>query len=195
MPIQARIQQTFIDSAQTKLAIADVLSEPIAAGARALFDCLMQEGKVLACGNGASAADAQHFCAALINRFERERPGLPAIALTSDTATLTSIANDQAYAQVFARQVSALGSPGDLLLAISTSGHSANVLEAVRAAHDKEMRVIALTGHDGGALAELLADADVLICVPSESMARIQEVHALTINCLCDSIDYLLLGA
>lgn len=195
MPLQARLQQTFNDSAQTTLAIAQTLCAPIEAAAQALFDCLMQEGKALACGNGVCAAAAQHFCAALLNRFEHDRPALPAIALVSDPATLTAIANDQAYAEVFARQISALGQPGDMLLAISTRGHAANVLKAVHAAHAKEMRVIALTGGDGGALAELLLDGDVLLCVPSESMARIQEAHALILNCLCDSIDYLLLGA
>jgi D-sedoheptulose 7-phosphate isomerase len=190
-----RIQQLFIDSAQIKLAVAEELAEPIARAGEAMVQCLMNEGKILACGNGGSAADAQRLAAALINRYERERPGLAAIALTTDSSTLTSIANDYYYAMVFARQVSALGAAGDVLVAISTSGNSSNVLEAARAARDKDMRIIALTGNDGGDLAELLGDEDILICVPSDSSARIREVHLLIIHCLCDSIDYHLLGA
>jgi D-sedoheptulose 7-phosphate isomerase len=190
-----RIQQLFIDSAQIKLAVAEELAEPIARAGEAMVQCLMNEGKILACGNGGSAADAQRLAAALVNRYERERPGLAAIALTTDSSTLTSIANDYYYAMVFARQVSALGAAGDVLVAISTSGNSSNVLEAARAARDKDMRIIALTGNDGGDLAELLGDEDILICVPSDSSARIREVHLLIIHCLCDSIDYHLLGA
>lgn len=190
-----RIQQFFIDSAQTKLAVAEELAEPIARAADLLVHCLMNGGKILACGNGGSAADAQRFAAALVNRYERERPGLAAIALTTDSSTLTSIANDHHYAMVFARQVGALGSTGDILVAISTSGNSSNVLEAAKTARDKGMHVIALTGHNGGDLAELLGDEDILICVPSNTPARILEVHILIIHCLCDSIDYQLLGA
>lgn len=190
-----RIQQSFHDSAHTTLAVAEELAEPIARAADQLVHCLMNDGKILTCGNGGSAADAQFLAAALVNRYERERPALAGIALTTDSSTLTSIANDYYYAMVFARQISALGSAGDLLVAISTSGNSGNVLEAVRTARDKDMRVIALTGHDGGDLAELLGEEDILICVPSESAARIREVHLLIIHCLCDSIDYQLLGA
>jgi D-sedoheptulose 7-phosphate isomerase len=190
-----RIQQLFIDSAQTQLAVAEELAEPISRAADLLVHCLMNGGKILACGNGASAADAQRLAAALINRYDRERPGLAAIALTTDSSTLTSIANDYYYAMVFARQVSAVGSSGDILVAISTSGNSSNVLEAVKTARNKGMHCVALTGHDGGDLAELLGDEDILICVPSDNPARIREVHLLTIHCLCDSIDYQLLGA
>jgi D-sedoheptulose 7-phosphate isomerase len=156
--------------------------------------CLTQGGKILACGNGGSAADAQHFTAKMINRFEQERPGLAAIALTADASTLTSIANDHSYEQVFARQVKALGQPGDILLAISTSGNSHNVLQAVAAAHSRGMPVIALTGRSGGGLTEQMQDDDVFLCVPAESTARIQEVHLLTIHCLCDAVDSVLLG-
>jgi D-sedoheptulose 7-phosphate isomerase len=190
-----RIHQLFIESAQTKMAAAEVLAEPIAQAADALVRCLMREGKILACGNGGASADAQHFSAKLVHRFERDRPGLAAIALTADSSILTAIANDHDYDQVFARQVKALGQPGDILLAISTSGNSANVLEAARAAHDKEMTIIALTGQEGGELATLLDDEDFLVSVPADTVARIQEVHLLAIHCLCDSIDYLLLGA
>ena len=190
-----RIYQLFIESAQAKMAAAESLADPIALAAEHLVNCLMNEGKILACGNGGASADAQHFSAKLVHRFERDRLGLAAIALTADSSILTAIANDRDYDQVFARQIKALGTPGDVLLAISTSGNSRNVLEAVHAAHEKDMTVIALTGADGGELAILLDDQDILISVPAETAARIQEVHLLTIHCLCDSIDYLLLGA
>jgi D-sedoheptulose 7-phosphate isomerase len=146
-------------------------------------------GKILACGNGGSAGDAQHFSAELLNRFERERPGLPAVALTTDTSTLTSIANDYAYAEIFAKQVRALGTAGDVLLAISTSGNSENVNRAIAAAHERGLRVLALSGRAGGAMAGLLADSDVEIRVPADSTARIQETHLLVIHCLCDLVD------
>lgn len=190
-----RIQQLFYDSIATKQAAAETLVEPIAQAVERMVRCLMAEGKIMACGNGGSAADAQHFASELVNRFEADRPGLAALALTTDTSTLTSIANDFDYSRVFARQVEALGSPGDLLLAITTSGNSRSVLEAVHAAQEKDMGVIALTGRDGGQLAGRLREEDVLICVPAESTARIQEVHLLAIHCLCDGIDYSLLGA
>jgi D-sedoheptulose 7-phosphate isomerase len=148
----------------------------------------------MVCGNGGSAADSQHFAAEMLNRFEMERPGLAAIALTTDTSTLTSIANDYAYDQVFAKQVRALGQPGDVLLAISTSGNSANVIAAMDAAHERELKVVALTGKGGGAMGALLKDGDVHICVPAQRTSRIQEVHLLTLHCLCDGIDSLLLG-
>jgi D-sedoheptulose 7-phosphate isomerase len=160
-----------------------------------MVKCLLANGKILACGNGGSAADSQHFTAELLNRFERERPPLAAIALTTDTSTLTSIANDYDYEQVFSKQLSALGSPGDVLLAISTSGNSKNVLRAIRAAHERDMRVVALTGHGGGEITDTLVVNDVHICVPHSRTARIQEVHLLTLHCLCDGIDFLLLGA
>lgn len=194
MDLAEHIQQSFADSAQTVLAAAEPLAGPIAQAAERMVQALLDDGKILACGNGGSATDAHLFASTMINRFERERPGLAAISLTSATATLTSIANDYDYGMVFARQVSALGGPGDVLLAISTSGYSGNVLEAVRVAHEKEMSVVALTGRDGGDLAEILHDEDVLICVPASTTARIREVHLLAIHCLCGSIDNLLLG-
>jgi D-sedoheptulose 7-phosphate isomerase len=160
-----------------------------------MVKCLLANGKILACGNGGSAADSQHFSAELLNRFERERPGLAAIALTTDTSTLTSIANDYEYEQVFSKQVSALGQAGDVLLGISTSGNSKNVARAVSAAHEREMFVVALTGRDGGEIGNLLSPQDVNICVPHSQTARIQEVHLLVLHCLCDGIDSMLLGA
>lgn len=195
MDLITRIGQQFTDSAHLKLHALELLADPIAAAAERMVACLMNEGKILACGNGGSAADAQHFSAEMLNRFERERPGLAAIALTTDTSTLTSIANDYAYEQVFSKQLRALGQPQDLLLAISTSGNSRNVLEAVHAAHERELGVIALTGNGGGQIAEALTANDIHICVPSSVTARIQEVHILTLHCLCDAIDNLLLGA
>ncbi len=195
MSLSERIQQQFFDSIAAKEAAVEVLTEPIALAVERMVACLMGDGKILSCGNGGSAADAQHFSSELINRFEAERPCLAAIALTTDTSTLTSIANDYDYGRVFARQIEALGAPGDLLLAISTSGNSRNVLEAARTAQDKGMGVIALTGRDGGLLAGMMREEDVLICVPVEMTARIQEVHLLAIHCLCDGIDYTLIGA
>ncbi len=194
MDLTEHIHQSFVDSAQTIQEAAELLAGPIALAAERMVQTLLGDGKILACGNGGSAADAHLFASTMINRFERDRPGLAAISLTNATATLTSIANDYDYSQVFARQVAALGSPGDLLLAISTSGNSRNVLEAVRVAHDKELNIIALTGRDGGDLAEMLREDDIVICVPTESIARIREIHLLSIHCLCDSIDNLLLG-
>lgn len=195
MPLHDRILGHFQASAQTKLDAAGTLAPHIEQAARLMVHSLTQGGKILACGNGGSAADAQNFASTMINRFEQERPGLAAIALTTDPSTLTSIANDYAYDQVFARQVKALGQPGDILLAISTSGDSPSVLQAVAAAHARNIDIIALTGRRGGALAEQLQDDDVLLCVPAESTARIQEVHLLTIHCLCDAVDSILLGA
>ena len=194
MDLVARIAQQFTDSAQTKLAALEFMADPIAAAIEAMTHSLMANGKILACGNGGSAADAQHFAAELLNRFELERPPLAALALTTDSSTLTSIANDYDFSQVFAKQVRALGQPGDVLLAISTSGNSANVIQAIQAAHDREMLVVALTGRDGGGMASLLLPEDVEIRVPSKRTARIQEVHLLTLHCLCDGIDCLLLG-
>jgi len=189
-----RIQQHFRDSAAIKLAAMETLAVPIAAAVDTMFAALANSNKILACGNGGSAADAQHFAAELIGRFERERPGLPALALTTDASVLTAVANDYAYDQVFAKQVRALGQPGDVLLAITTSGNSANVLAAIAEAHEREMVVIALTGKGGGEVNAVLADTDIQLCVPSERTARIQEVHLLTIHCLCDGIDAMLLG-
>lgn len=194
MDINKRITKHFIDSAELKLKVKDALVKPIADGAQVFFDCVTNDGKILCCGNGGSAADAQHFAAELLNRFEKERPGLAGIALTTDSSVLTSIANDYDFNQIFSKQVRALGLPGDSLLAISTSGNSPNVLAAIHAAHERSMRVVALTGRDGGEMARALHADDVLICVDASSTARIQEVHLLALHCLCDVIDYLLLG-
>lgn len=194
MDINKRIIRHFKDSAELKLKVKDELSGPIAESAQIFFDCVTTDGKILCCGNGGSAADAQHFAAELLNRFEKERPGLACVALTTDSSVLTSIANDYDYNQIFSKQVRALGLPGDSLLAISTSGNSPNVVAAIHAAHERSMRVIALTGRDGGEMGRALHANDVLICVNAKSTARIQEVHLLTLHCLCDVIDYLLLG-
>ncbi len=194
MSLADRIQQQFHDSAQTKFAALSVMAAPIEAAARRMAECLLADGKVMACGNGGSAADSQHFAAELLNRFEKERPPLAAIALTTDTSTLTSIANDYRYEDVFAKQIQALGRPGDILLAISTSGNSPNVIEAIHAAHARGVTVVALTGKSGGKIAALLRPDDIHLCVPAERTARIQEVHLLTIHCLCDGIDALILG-
>jgi D-sedoheptulose 7-phosphate isomerase len=192
--LEQRIQQQFFDSADLKYAAAEVLSKPTADAAHTIVTCITSGGKILSCGNGGSAADAQHFAAEFVGRFERERPGLAAIALTTDTSILTAIANDYSFQEIFAKQVQALGSPGDVLLAISTSGSSANVVAAIEAAHAKDMTVIALTGHQGGKIKEMLSDTDVHICVPHERTARIQEVHLLVLHCLCDAVDLQLLG-
>ncbi len=194
MDIVERINRHFSESARLKLQAVDALAQPIARAAHCMARSLLADGKIMACGNGGSAADAQHFAAELLNRFERERPGLAALALTTDTSTLTSIANDYHYDLVFAKQVRALGHSQDVLLAISTSGDSPSVLEAVDAAHERQISVVALTGKKGGALLARLREGDVSICVPADSTARIQEVHLLTLHCLCDAIDCLLLG-
>ena len=195
MDLISRITETFSESAHLKLQSMDALAGPIADAAERMVECLKKDGKILACGNGGSAADAQHFSSELLNRFEMERPSLSAIALTTDASTLTSIANDYDYEQVFSKQVSALGQAGDVLLGISTSGSSKNVVRAIAAAHEREMRVVALTGRGGGEIGKLLGAEDVNICVPHSQTARIQEVHLLTLHCLCDGIDSMLLGA
>jgi len=189
-----RIKQLFEDSIKTKQLAAETLPEMIESAGQKIVQTLLADGKVLSCGNGGSAGDAQHFSSELLNRFERERPGLPAIALTTDSSTLTSIANDYSYNEVFSKQIRALGKEGDILLAISTSGHSSNVIQGIKAAHDREMTVIALTGRDGGNMASLLGPEDVEVRIPSSSTARIQEVHLLVIHCLCDYIDNALFG-
>ena len=195
MDMQHRIRQLFTDSIETKTRAMDVLGPSIEQGSQLMVNALLSEGKILTCGNGGSAGDAQHFSSELLNRFERERPSLPAIALTTDASTMTSIANDYSYEEVFSKQIRALGQPGDVLLAISTSGNSANVMQAIQAAHDRDMHVVALTGRDGGAMASLLMPEDVEIRVPARSTARIQEVHLLAIHCLCDLIDRQLFGS
>jgi len=190
-----RIANHFAESARLKSEAARVLGEPIAQAGQLLAQSLKAGGKVLACGNGGSAADAQHFAAELVNRFEAERPPLAAVALTTDSSNLTSIANDYAWEQVFSKQLRALGRRGDVLLAISTSGNSKNVLEALTVAHGIGVRVIALTGNGGGKMAATLKADDVHICVPHKKTARIQEVHLLVLHCLCDAIDVQLFGS
>ncbi len=189
MDPHARVTQQFHESIRTKQMALDQLAPLITRAAESMARCLQNEGKILSCGNGGSAADAQHFSSEMLNRFEMERPGLPAVALTTDSSTLTSIANDYDYRDVFAKQTRALGQEGDVLLAISTSGASANVTAAVAAAHERGMAVIALTGRDGGDIASLVIETDVEIRVPATVTARIQEVHLLVIHCLCDLID------
>lgn len=189
MSISDSVRRIFSDSIRVKQEALQVLDAPIARAVESMVQTLRDGGKVLSCGNGGSAADAQHFSAELLNRFEIERPALPAVALTTDSSTLTSIANDYHYDEVFAKQVRALGRNGDCLLAISTSGNSPNVVQAIHAAHEQGMRVVALTGRDGGEMAALLGGDDVEVRVPAQSTARVQEVHLLTIHCLCDQID------
>ncbi|MEN9768787.1 MAG: hypothetical protein RLZZ180_417 [Pseudomonadota bacterium] len=191
---EQRIEQHFIDSADLKYQAAQLLSKPIAAAVQAILASVTSGGKVLACGNGGSAADAQHFAAEFVGRYERERPELAAIALTTDSSILTAIANDYDFNAIFAKQVRALGGAGDVLLAISTSGNSANVLAAIESAHERDMVVVALTGKGGGKIGQLLRETDVHISVPHERTARIQEVHLLALHCICDGVDTQLLG-
>lgn len=192
--MQDRIKNHFLESIETKQRSAEVLVEPLQLAGELMVQSLLNEGKILTCGNGGSAGDAQHFSAELLNRFEKERPGLPALALTTDSSTLTAIANDYHYDEIFSKQVSALGQAGDILLAISTSGNSSNIITAIQAAHERQMRVVALTGKDGGKMADLFAEEDIEIRVPSNRTARIQEVHLVAIHCLCDYIDTQLFG-
>ena len=194
MDLIARVAKHFEDSAHTKLNAMELLAQPVAAAVEVMTAALVNGNKILACGNGGSAADAQHFAAELVGRFEAERQELAAIALTVDTSILTAVANDYSFNQVFSRQVRALGHGGDVLLAISTSGNSGNVIEAISAAHDADMRVVALTGRGGGRIGEMLRDDDIHLCVPADRTARIQETHLLIVHCLCDGIDSLLLG-
>ena len=189
-----RIRAIFDESIAVKTLCVDALSSSIADAAACIANGLLNSGKVLSCGNGGSAADAQHFSSEMLNRFERERPGLPAIALTTDSSTLTSIANDYQFADIFAKQIRALGGPGDVLLAFSTSGNSHNIINAIDAAHDQDMRVILANGKDGGTAESSLVDGDIELRVPSSSTARIQESHLTIIHCLCDLIDCHLLG-
>lgn len=190
----SRVKQVFFDSIQTKSDSAESLAPMIAVAAEGIAVSLLNNGKTLSCGNGGSAADSQHFASKMLNRFEMERPGLAAIALTTDSSTITSIANDFDFTDIFAKQIRALGRPGDILLAISTSGNSPNIIKAIEAAHGHDLRVILLDGREGGGAAELLVGDDVEIRVPSYSTARIQEVHLTIIHCLCDLIDRKLLG-
>lgn len=187
-----RIKQNFHDSISTKNLSAELLPELIATAGDLMANSLLENHKILACGNGGSAADAQHFAAEMVNRFETERPSLPAMALTTDTSLLTSIANDYHYDEIFSKQIKAFGQPGDILLAISTSGNSKNVMQAIHAAQDRQVHVIALTGREGGQIATILGSNDIEIRVPAQSTARIQETHLLIIHCLCDMIDRIL---
>jgi D-sedoheptulose 7-phosphate isomerase len=189
-----RILAHFQESADLKLQSANALAQPISQAIELMFGALSNGNKILACGNGGSAADCQHFAAELVGRFERERFPLPALSLTTDTSILTAVGNDYSYKEIFSKQVQAFGQAGDVLLAISTSGNSANVVAAVEAALEREMRVVAMTGKDGGMLAKMLTDADVHINVPHTRTARIQEVHLVTIHCICDGIDVALFG-
>ena len=189
MNTESHIEELFNASISIKQASIAALKSPVAKASELIVQSLNNQGKILTCGNGGSAADAQHFSSELLNRFEREREGLAAIALTTDSSTLTSIANDYEYKQIFSKQVLALGNKADVLIAITTSGDSANVLAAITAAHQKGMSVIALSGKDGGSLEALLQDQDIEVRVPSQSTARIQEVHLLVLHCLCDLID------
>lgn len=194
MNVQSRIIDQFNESIDTKTYASEVLPPFIEAASQIMVQSLINDGKILACGNGGSAGDSQHFSSELLNRFERERPALPAMALTTDSSTITSIGNDYSYTDVFSKQIRALGQPGDVLLAISTSGNSSNVVQAIQAAHDRDMRIVALTGRDGGNMASLLSGEDCEIRVPATRTARIQEVHLLVIHCLCDLIDFQLFG-
>jgi D-sedoheptulose 7-phosphate isomerase len=194
MDAEKRIEEHFAESIAVKQAAADQIVHSIASAGRLMSQSLVDEGKILSCGNGGSAGDAQHFSAELLNRFEMERPGLPGMALTTDSSTITAIANDYSYEEIFAKQVRALGRKNDVLLAISTSGNSENVCRAMVAAHEREMQVVVLSGRDGGRMADLLVDGDVEIRVPATRTARIQEVHLVVLHCLCDLIDTILLG-
>lgn len=194
MDIEQRIREHFDDSARLKQEAAEVLSAPVADAVALLTATLAADRKLLICGNGGSAGDSQHLAAELVGRFERERPELAAIALTTDSSILTAVANDYAFEQVFARQVRALGREGDVLVAISTSGNSPSVLAAARAARERGLAIVALTGRGGGKLGEMLEAGDVHLCVPHQRTARIQEVHLLIVHCLCDGIDVSLMG-
>jgi len=194
MDAEKRIQEHFAESIAVKQDSAEQIVQSIAKAGQLMSQSLLDDGKILSCGNGGSAGDAQHFSAELLNRFEMERPGLPGMALTTDSSTITAIANDYSYEEIFAKQVRALGRKNDVLLAISTSGNSENVSRAIVAAHEREMRVVVLSGRDGGRMADLLEDGDIEIRVPATRTARIQEVHLVVLHCLCDLIDTILLG-
>lgn len=195
MDLTTRISSHFTDSGHLKLALAELLAAPISASAEMIVQALLAEKKILSCGNGGSAAIAQYFASRLLNRYETERPGLAAMGLCADFTALTCIANDSHFEQVFARQVAALGQEGDILLAISNSGNSANIVKAAQTAKERDMRIIAISGGDGGSLVELLAEDDIHIGVPHDSPARLQEVYILIVHCICDAVDCLLLGA
>lgn len=189
-----KVKDMFSASIQTKIQAANYLSAEIAHAAKVIVNALLQGNKILSCGNGGSAADAQHFSSEMLNRFDKERPSLPAIALTTDASTLTSIANDYDFQQIFSKQIRGLAKTGDILLAISTSGNSANIIEAIQTAHERGMIIIALTGATGGKMKTILTPSDIALCVNSATTARIQETHLLIIHCLCALIDYQLFG-
>ena len=191
--LQNRVAEHFAQSIEAKQQAAEVLSAPTAQAAEIMLQCLMNDGKILACGNGGSAADAQHFAAEMTGRFEKERMELAAVALTTDTSALTAIGNDYGFDHVFSKQVRALGRPGDVLIGIAAPGNSANIITAIEAAHERDMQVIAFTGRDGGKIAAMLKDNDILLNVPHPRTARIQEVHILLIHALCDCIDTMLI--
>ncbi len=191
--LHQRVRAHFEESIAAKQQAAEVLAEPAAQAARLIMTCLMNDGKILICGNGGSAADAQHFAAEMTGRFEKERMELAAVALTTDTSALTAIGNDYGFEHIFSKQVRALGKAGDILVGISTSGNSGNVIEAVKAAHERDMRIIALTGRDGGKIAAILKDEDILLNVPHQRTARIQESHIVLIHALCDCVDAMLM--
>ena len=194
MDLVSRVLRNFSESAELKLRVAEEIAPAIARAAELIKARLLEERKVLSCGNGGSAGDAQHFSSEMLNRFEMQRSGLPAIALTTDSSTLTSIANDYDFSEVFARQIRALGQPGDLLLALTTSGESENIVEAISSAHEREMNVVLVSGRDGGAAAAMLKEDDVEVRVSDDNTARIQEIHLLIIHCLCDLVDRQLFG-
>ena len=194
MDIQSRVIRHFQDSIETKQRVLTALAPAIAEASHVMVECLKNGGKILTCGNGGSAGDSQHFAAELIGRFEREREELAAIALTTDTSILTAVANDYSFDAIFSKQVRGLGKSGDVLFAISTSGNSKNVVAAIEAAHLKGMHVVGMTGRNGGKIAGLMATGDVLLNVDSQVTTRIQEVHLLTLHCLCDAIDNLMFG-
>jgi phosphoheptose isomerase len=189
-----RIKNHFSESIQTKINAADMLPPTIGLASEKLLQCLLDGHKIMSCGNGGSACDAMRFSSQMLNRFQHERPSLPAITLTADVATITSIANDNNYSEVFAKQLRALGQPNDILLVLSTSGNSANILNVIKAAQDRNIQTIALTGHDGGKIASILKEDDIEIRVPSYNTTHIQETHLVILHCLCDIVDHLLFG-
>ena len=194
MNLDNHIRGHFEESIELKRRMAQTLAPQIARAGEALAAALGSDHKVLACGNGGSAADSQHFAAEIVGRFERERPGMPAIALTTDTSAITAIANDYSFDVVFSKQVESLGRAGDFLLAISTSGNSKSIVEAIRSAHARDMRVIALTGRDGGAMAKMLEPTDHHLNVAHPRTMRVQEIHLLAIHCLCEVVDNVIYG-
>ena len=192
MSIKELIKQNFDESIAAKQKAAEFIQPSVEKAINILTTAFKAGNKILICGNGGSAADSQHFAAEFTGRYEMERTPLPAIALTTDTSALTAIGNDYSFDVIFSKQVEALGSSGDILLGISTSGNSSNVIKAIEVAHNKGMKIITLTGKDGGKIAKLLKDTDVNVCVPVNRTARIQEVHLLVLHTICDAVDNIL---